>query len=61
MSMVLKNPYADSSSLPFRFRQKRFAHVRELIDGIIAAKGSCRILDVGGETVYWNIAKDFID
>ena len=33
-----------------RFRQRRFARFRELVDGI---DGPIRILDVGGTTVFW--------
>ena len=58
--LVLDSPYRDRQSMPFRFRQKRFAHVARLIDEILEEKGSCRILDVGGEAVYWQIAEDFI-
>lgn len=35
------------------FRLKRFAVVKDLIDTIIKRKGSCRIIDVGGEFNYW--------
>jgi SAM-dependent methyltransferase len=33
-----------------RFRQRRFARFRELVDGL---SGPIRILDVGGTTVFW--------
>jgi len=33
-----------------RFRQRRFARFRELVDGL---DGPIRILDVGGTTVFW--------
>jgi hypothetical protein len=35
------------------FRLKRFAIIKDLIDQIIKCKGSCRIIDVGGEFNYW--------
>lgn len=35
------------------FRLKRFSIVRAMIERIIAAKGTCRIIDVGGEFSYW--------
>jgi hypothetical protein len=60
MALVLESPYRDSTSMPFRFRRKRFAHVQRLIDDILKERGSCRILDIGGEAVYWEIAKDYI-
>ena len=58
--MVLDNPYYDPRSLPFRFRQKRFHRVKQLIDRVLEERGACRILDVGGEAVYWNIAGDYL-
>ncbi len=59
--LVLDNPYRDHRSLPFRFRQRRFALVAGLIERTLSEKGSCRILDVGGEAVYWEIAKDYVE
>ena len=58
--LVLDSPYYDTHSLPFRFRQKRFALVAALIEQTLRERGSCRILDVGGEAVYWEIAKDYL-
>ena len=61
MSLLVQgSPYEDSTSLPFRLRQKRFANVALIIDGILRERGACRILDVGGEELYWNIAKEYI-
>lgn len=36
-----------------RFRQRRLARFLAIVDEIIAAKGACRILDVGGKANYW--------
>ena len=47
--------YGNPKSLAYNFRAKRFAEIRPLIDGVIAAKGSCRIADIGGTEYYWNI------
>lgn len=58
--MVLDSPYKDRSSLPSRFRERRFAVVRQLIDAVLAERGSCTILDIGGEPDYWNIATDYL-
>ncbi len=58
--LVLDSPYGDSHSLPFRFRQRRFAFIQALIERTLQERGSCRILDVGGEAVYWDIAKDYL-
>jgi Methyltransferase domain len=53
-----RDPYERQSSLPYAFRRERFRHVAALIDQIIAEKGHCRILDVGGTEQYWKIAGD---
>ncbi|MEZ5773977.1 MAG: class I SAM-dependent methyltransferase [Hyphomicrobiaceae bacterium] len=53
-------PYENTRSLPFRFRQGRFRHVRALIDTVIAEKGSARIIDIGGTEQYWAIARDYL-
>jgi hypothetical protein len=36
-----------------RFRQKRLSRFLSIVDEIVAARGSCRILDVGGKLAYW--------
>ena len=37
-----------------QFREERFkAYVRPIIGAVIAARGSCRILDLGGDADYW--------
>jgi hypothetical protein len=36
------------------FRGRRFALIAEKIRAISAARGSCRIIDVGGREEYWN-------
>ncbi|MEZ5818172.1 MAG: class I SAM-dependent methyltransferase [Hyphomicrobiaceae bacterium] len=52
--------YLDPTSASFRFRQRRFAVVRAMIDEIVAVKGSCRIADIGGTDYYWRIAADLL-
>lgn len=47
--------YDDPASLGSRFRRKRSAPLVGLIDACFAAKGSVRLLDVGGMEKYWNI------
>lgn len=59
--MVKHYPYTNSKSLPFKFRQKRFVKIKELIEGIIHNKGSCRIIDIGGVEIYWDISEGFTD
>lgn len=54
------DPYANRESLEFGFRAKRFEHVRRLIESILAERGSCEILDLGGTETYWKIGEDFI-
>lgn len=36
-----------------RFRQKRLRRFLAMVDEIIAQKGNCRILDLGGKLAYW--------
>lgn len=52
--------YENGQSFSFRARQKRFAHIRGMIEQIIAHKGRCRIADIGGTQYYWRIAGDFL-
>jgi len=35
------------------FRRRRLSQFLAIVDEIVAAKGSCRILDVGGRLAYW--------
>jgi hypothetical protein len=35
------------------FRQKRLSQFLALVDEVIAVRGNCRILDVGGRLAYW--------
>jgi hypothetical protein len=46
-------PYAPIDSVKNRFRVKRFALFRSIVDRIIAEKGKCRVLDIGGTPNYW--------
>ncbi|MFO1173122.1 MAG: class I SAM-dependent methyltransferase [Hyphomicrobiaceae bacterium] len=57
---VPADPYAQPTSLPYRFRAHRFATVKASIDATLAEKGRCRILDVGGTERYWDIAGDLL-
>jgi len=52
--------YGTGRSLAYRFRQRRFALLRPMIEHVISAKGHCRIADIGGTEYYWQIAGDFI-
>jgi hypothetical protein len=36
-----------------QFRQRRLRRCLSIIDQIVAARGTCRILDVGGSLAYW--------
>ena len=45
-------------SLSARFRRARAAKVVALIEATFAARGRCRIADLGGEPTYWNILFD---
>jgi len=44
-----------SNSLSARFRRARARRVVELIQSLSAAKGRCRIIDLGGEADYWSL------
>jgi hypothetical protein len=52
--------YLNRNSLSFRARQRRFRHVRTMIEDIIREKGRCRIADIGGTEYYWEIARDYL-
>lgn len=58
---LLADPYARPSSLPYRFRSRRFAVVQTLIETTLAEKGHCRILDLGGTERYWDIAGSLVE
>lgn len=58
---TVERTYLDPGSRSFQFRQRRFARVRGMIDGIVASKGRCRIADIGGTDYYWRIAGDLLD
>lgn len=47
--------YGNPNSYASRLRAKRARRLMTLIDEVHAAKGSCRILDVGGTERYWSI------
>jgi len=36
-----------------RFRRARFKRFLAIVDELIAARGTCRVLDVGGNAAYW--------
>ena len=53
LSAIIHN--RDMSWLGAHFRKQRSRHIRALIDKIHAEHGQCRILDIGGEGLYWKI------
>lgn len=55
-----RNPYSDRNSIEFKFRSRRFAIVKRLIEVALAERGEARILDLGGTETYWLIGEDFI-
>lgn len=57
---VKADPYTNRQSLEFGFRARRFAQVRSMIESVLAEKGHCEILDLGGTEKYWLIGEDFI-
>lgn len=56
-----RDPMLDRSSMEFGFRAKRFVEVRRLIETVIAERGSCSIVDLGGTERYWGIGEEFLD
>lgn len=55
-----RSPYTDPESIEFKFRARRFAGVRNLIEKVLAERGRCDILDLGGTETYWRVGEDFI-
>jgi hypothetical protein len=55
------DPYKDPRSLEYRLRQRRYQGLRELIDRILVRNGRCRVIDLGGAELYWDIASAHID
>jgi hypothetical protein len=51
---ALQDP-ANPNSLAMRFRRARARRIVELIGGISASRGRCRIIDLGGEPAYWEL------
>ncbi|MGE3369123.1 MAG: SAM-dependent methyltransferase [Rhizobiaceae bacterium] len=55
------DPYADPTSLEFRFRARRFEAVGGLIEAILTEKGWCEVLDLGGTETYWKVGAEFLE
>ena len=58
---IKSDPYMNPRSLDCRFRQRRYWHIRTIIDQILARHGRCRIIDLGGAEGYWSIAAGHVD
>lgn len=43
------------------FRKRRIARLNGLIADHVAAKGHCRLLDMGGTTGFWSVWRDLLD
>lgn len=56
-----RDPYQHRTSLEYRFRLKRFQHIRALVDSVLKTSHSCRILDIGGTETYWDLGRDLLD
>ena len=48
-------PYAPPNSMENRFRIQRFRLFKSIVAQIVADKGKCHILDLGGTPVYWEL------
>lgn len=57
---TVANTYGDPQAASFRFRARRFETLKPIIERIVAEKGRCRILDIGGTEYYWAICGDFV-
>lgn len=44
-----------------RFRRRRFALVRQVVDRIIEEKGFCSVIDLGGAEPFWRMDPGFLD
>jgi hypothetical protein len=51
----------DYRRLSHQFRSKRFILFRQIVDDVLAHKGVCRILDVGGTLEYWQAFGNGLD
>ena len=58
---IKTTPYADRRSIGFRMRQRRYAHIKPIIDAILERQGRCRILDLGGDESYWDISDGHVE
>ena len=52
--------FTDKEARSRAFRRRQFKLFLSLIDQVIADKGHCRILDIGGEAQYWMTVKDLL-
>lgn len=57
---MVARAYGNEQGLSRRFRLRRFARVFALIDMVIAERGRCRIVDLGGAAYYWAIAAEAV-
>ncbi len=47
--------YSNPHSLGSRFRRKRFRRVEAMVRDVLSRQERCRIFDVGGTAVYWQL------
>lgn len=50
----------NGESFEHAFRSRRFVEIQRLIEGIIAERGTCRIIDLGGTERYWHVGERFL-
>jgi len=58
--MTVSDPYGSDRALGTRLRRRRFRHVLRLIDAILAERGQCHIVDLGGTGRYWRLMAPLI-
>lgn len=57
---IKPDPFSDPQSHERRFRTKRFALLRPLIEQALSEKHQIEICDLGGTEVYWAIGAEFL-
>jgi hypothetical protein len=53
LTLQNRTPYAPPNSMENRFRVQRFRLFKSIVDQVLAGKGTCCILDLGGTPNYW--------
>ena len=60
VSELIARPLGMDASGSRVLRRRRFQIFLDLVDRCVAKKGSCRIIDIGGEAGYWDAVNDLV-